>query len=76
VEKYLGGIGDVPTFNRLKLINLIRDLTTSKLGGYNELLAIHAEGSLETQKITIYLEYDLDRCKKLAEKAAHINQGA
>ena len=55
--------------NRLKAINLVRDLTASTFGGYNELLAIHAEGSLETQKITILRDYDVDRCLKLAKEA-------
>ena len=66
----------VPTLDRLKLVNLIRDLTASDFGGYNELLAIHAEGSLEAQKITIYREYDLERCKSLAKQAAGIGEHA
>ena len=41
-------------------------------GGYHELLAIHAEGSLEAQKITIFRGYDLLRCMDLAKKAAGI----
>ena len=74
IEKYLGGRQGVTTLERLKLINLIRDLTASDFGGYNEVLAIHAEGSLEAQKITIYREYDLERCKSLAKQAAAIEQ--
>lgn len=35
----------------------------------NESLAIHAEGSLETQKITIFRDYDVERCLQLAEQA-------
>ncbi|MCZ6675869.1 MAG: hypothetical protein O7E52_01340 [Candidatus Poribacteria bacterium] len=70
IEKYLGGVKGVSTMERLKLINLIRDLTASDFGGYHELLAIHAEGSLEAQKITIYRGYDLERCKSLAKQAA------
>ena len=69
IEKYLGGGCGVSAENRLKAINLVRDLTASTFGGYNELLAIHAEGSLETQKITILRDYDVDRCLKLAKEA-------
>ena len=47
----------------------MRDLTASTFGGYNELLAIHAEGSLEAQKITIFRDYDVERCKELAKEA-------
>ena len=58
MERYLGGRKGVPTMDRMKAINLIRDLTASDFGGYHELLAIHAEGSLEAQKITIFRGYD------------------
>jgi aromatic ring hydroxylase len=58
LTKYLGGKKGIPTEDRLKLFNLIRDLTTSDIGGYNEILSIHAEGSLEAQKLTIAMEYD------------------
>ena len=58
ITKYLGGKKGIPTEDRLKLFNLIRDLTTSDIGGYNEILSIHAEGSLEAQKLTIAAEYD------------------
>lgn len=58
IRKYLGGKKGIPTEDRLKLLNLIRDLTASDIGGYNEILSIHAEGSLEAQKLTIAMEYD------------------
>jgi aromatic ring hydroxylase len=58
LTKYLGGKKGIPTVDRLKLFNLIRDLTASDIGGYNEILSIHAEGSLEAQKLTIAMEYD------------------
>lgn len=58
VERYLGGKKGFGAVNRLKLINLIRDYFASGFGGYHELLAIHAEGSLEAQKITILRGFD------------------
>src|SRR5919109_674566 len=58
ITKYLGGKKGIPTEDRLKIFNLIRDLTTSDIGGYNKILSIHAEGSLEAQKVTIAAEYD------------------
>lgn len=69
IERFLGGKKGVETTDRLKAFNLVRDLTASAFGGYNELLAIHAEGSLETQKITIFRDYDIERCKQLAREA-------
>ena len=57
----------------MRAINLVRDLTASAFGGYNELLAIHAEGSLETQKITILRDYDVERCLQLAKEAIGVD---
>ena len=74
IEKYLGGKNGVPTEHRLRIFNLIRDLTASNFGGYNEVLAIHAEGSLEAQKITVYRDYDVERCKAFAKDAANIEE--
>jgi aromatic ring hydroxylase len=58
ITKYLGGKKGISAEDRLKLFNLIRDLAASDIGGYNEILSIHAEGSLEAQKLTIAMEYD------------------
>ena len=66
IERFLGGAKGVSTEDRLRAFNLVRDLTASEFGGYNQLLSIHAEGSLEAQKITIFRDYDIDRCKQLA----------
>ena len=68
IERFLGGSQGVGAEERLRALNLVRDLTASTFGGYNELLAIHAEGSLETQKITILRDYDVARCVELVQK--------
>ena len=65
IERFLGGRKGVSTEDRLRAFNLVRDLTASEFGGYHELLAIHAEGSLEAQKITIFRDYDIGRCVEL-----------
>jgi 4-hydroxybutyryl-CoA dehydratase / vinylacetyl-CoA-Delta-isomerase len=72
LDYYLGGRKGIATMDRMKAMNLIRDLTASDFGGYHELLAIHAEGSLEAQKITIFRGYDIERCMSLAKQAAGI----
>lgn len=74
IERYLGGKAGVSAAQRLRLLNLIRDLTASDFGGYNEVLAIHAEGSLEAQKLTIYRDYDLTACRALARRMAGITE--
>ena len=71
LDKYLGGKEGIPTKNRLRLVKLIRDLTSS----YEDVLTIHAEGSLEAQKLSIYSLADFDRYKAAAKRAARIEDG-
>jgi len=70
IEPYLEGRAAIGAEDRLRVMNLIRDLVASDLGGYLEVLAIHAEGSLETQKLTVLMDYDLDPLKRAAARAA------
>jgi 4-hydroxybutyryl-CoA dehydratase/vinylacetyl-CoA-Delta-isomerase len=72
VRKYLGGKKGVPTEHRLRMINLISDLTASDFGGYQEVLAVHAEGSLEAEKIQTYREYDFSAAAAYARELAGI----
>src|SRR6266571_6126455 len=67
IERYLGGAAGVSGEHRLRMINLISDLTTGDFGGYQATLAIHAEGSLEAEKLTILREYDRERVKRSEE---------
>lgn len=71
MDKYLGGREGVPTEYRLRMAKLIRDLTSS----YEDVLTIHAEGSLEAQKLSIYALADFDRYKAAAKRAARIQDG-
>ncbi|HLW46724.1 MAG TPA: 4-hydroxyphenylacetate 3-hydroxylase N-terminal domain-containing protein [bacterium] len=72
-EGALGGREGIRAEDRLRVINLLRDLVASDLGGYLEVLAIHAEGSLETQKLTVLQDADIERVKRLAAAAAGVN---
>ncbi len=73
VERYLGGKKGFGSVNRLKLFNLIRDYFASDFGGYHELLAIHAEGSLEAQKITILRGFDAGPARAFAAECANLD---
>jgi 4-hydroxybutyryl-CoA dehydratase/vinylacetyl-CoA-Delta-isomerase len=42
IEKYLGAKDGIPTEHRLRLLKLIKDFTST----YEDVLTIHAEGSL------------------------------
>jgi len=72
LRKYLGGKKTVTTEDRLRVINLVRDLTASDFGGYNEILQIHAEGSIEASKMTLLREYDAAPCVELARTLAKV----
>jgi 4-hydroxybutyryl-CoA dehydratase/vinylacetyl-CoA-Delta-isomerase len=71
IEKYLGAKAGVPTEHRLRLAKLIKDLTST----YEDVLTIHAEGSLAAQKLSVYVLADFDRYKAAAKRAAKIDDG-
>ena len=58
VRRYLQGVEGSDGAERLRVMNLISDLTTGEFGGYQAVLAIHAEGSIEAEKLTILSQYD------------------
>ncbi len=73
IEKYLGGKAGVPAAVRLRVLNMISELTASDFGGYQAVLAIHAEGSIEAEKLTIHREYDFRQSLDLAKYLAGLS---
>ena len=71
IEKYLGGKAGIPTEDRMKLIRFIRDATSA----YEDVITIHAEGSLAAQRLSIFQLADFDRYKAAVKRAARINDG-
>ncbi|HLW71502.1 MAG TPA: 4-hydroxyphenylacetate 3-hydroxylase N-terminal domain-containing protein [Candidatus Binataceae bacterium] len=72
VTKYLGGAKGHDAENRVRLLNLIADLTASDYGGYQEVLAVHAEGGFEAEKLQAYREYDFKTVAAYARKLAGV----
>lgn len=68
VEKYLQGKAGVPTEHRLRAVMLARDACAA----YTQATTIHAEGSLATQRKSIYGAADWARYKAMAKRAALI----
>ncbi|MEE9276273.1 MAG: 4-hydroxyphenylacetate 3-hydroxylase N-terminal domain-containing protein [bacterium] len=70
IDKYMGGAGGASAGDRLRLMNLISEITASDFAGYQAVLAIHAEGSIEAEKMTIWSQHDaapsIDYAKRLA----------
>ena len=68
LEKYFAAA--VPAVERLALINLASDLLARAYAGYQGVLAVHAEGSLEAEKLMIYRSYDPQPAVALARSLA------
>ena len=73
LRRYLGGKLGVDVEARLRALNLAADLTASDFGGYQEVLAVHAEGSIEAEKLTILRNYDARRGMAYARRLAGID---
>jgi len=76
IRRYLGGRAGVTVENRMKAINLVKELTATDFSGYQAVLAIHAEGSIEAEKLAMVREHDSLRCKQLAKRLAGIVDAA
>lgn len=72
LKKYLHTKEEVPVEDRMRLINLIRDLTADSLGGWELVTTLQAGGGLAAQKIVTYRTYDLEEAKQAAREAAGI----
>jgi aromatic ring hydroxylase len=68
LEKYLAAAA--PAESRLRMLNLIGDLTARDFGGYQAVLAAHAEGSLEAEKMMVLRAYDPERARAYARSLA------
>jgi len=54
-------------------MNLVGDLTATEFGGYQQVLAVHAEGSLEAEKLQIFRAAPLDQCRAYARRLAGLD---
>lgn len=75
LSRYLEAGGGASGAQRLRVINLISDLTAGEYGGYQAVLAVHAEGSIEAEKLTILAQYERETGIEYAEWLAGISDG-
>ena len=68
LEKYLAGATPAP--ERMALMNVASDLLAREYAGYQSVLAVHAEGSLEAEKLMIARSYDPGPALAYARKLA------
>jgi aromatic ring hydroxylase len=66
LQRYLEAGGGISGRDRLKIFNLISDLTAGEYAGYQGVLAVHAEGSIEAEKLTILAQYDREHAVRYA----------
>ena len=71
-EKYFQTKKGVKVEDRMRLYNLLRDVTADTYGGWELVTTLQAGGGLAAQKIVTYRGYDIDRAKDLAKKKAGI----
>jgi aromatic ring hydroxylase len=73
IERYFGA-GEVNAETRLRAMNVLADLTASDFGGYQEVLAVHAEGSIEAEKLTALRNYNAQETMAYAKRMAGIQE--
>lgn len=73
LQRYLEASGGLDGAARIRVMNLISDLTTGDYGGYQAVLAVHAEGSIEAEKQTILAQYDRERAIRYASWLSGLN---
>ncbi|OAI43720.1 4-hydroxyphenylacetate 3-hydroxylase [bacterium SCGC AG-212-C10] len=75
LDKYLHTRNDVVVEDRMRVYNLIRDLTADSFGGWELVTTLAAGGGLAAQRIVTMREYDLEGAKTKAKEAAGIIPG-
>lgn len=76
LRRYLEAAGGLAGEDRLRVMRMISDLTTGEFGGYQAVLAIHAEGSIEAEKLTILARYDSDAAAGYARWLAGLDESS
>jgi 4-hydroxybutyryl-CoA dehydratase/vinylacetyl-CoA-Delta-isomerase len=72
LRKYLHTTPDVDVEERMRIYNLIRDLTADAYGGWHLVTTLQAGGGLPAQRVMMNRTYDLARAKAKAKRAAGI----
>ena len=71
-RKYYAGHG-VSGEDRLKALTFVKNLVASEFGAYQEVLAVHAEGSLEAEKQMVARSYDRSAAVALVRRLAGLD---
>ena len=72
MRKYLHTKDSVDVETRMRIYNLIRDMTADSLGGWNFVVALQAGGGLTAQRLMMNRTYDMAGARQKALKAAGV----
>ena len=72
IQKYLSGRKGIDGITRLKVMKLIRDLGATEFAGEWFVGTIHGEGSLQAQRISVYREFDIEKCVNYVKELLNI----
>ena len=72
LEKYLKGVGSVPTLDRIKVLKFIENMTVGCGAAAYLTESIHGAGSPQAQRIMISRLANLDEKVELAKRISHI----
>ncbi|MFP6616425.1 MAG: 4-hydroxyphenylacetate 3-hydroxylase N-terminal domain-containing protein [Candidatus Hydrogenedentota bacterium] len=72
LEKYLHTTDAVPVEHRMRLYNLVRDITADTQGGWDLVTTLQSGGGLAAQKILTYRGFDMDSAREMVREAAGI----
>lgn len=75
LRKYLHTKPDVDVETRMRVYNLIRDLTADAYGGWQQVVALQAGGGLNAQRIMMHRVYDMATARERALIAAGARPG-
>ena len=73
LEKYMGTGPDITGEYRSRLFHAIRDLTADAFGGWHHVTNLQSGGGLFAQKLVTRKNYDIERARALALKAAGLS---
>lgn len=74
IEKYLKGVNEIPTENRMRILRLIENITLGSAAVGYRTESMHGAGSPQAQRIMISRQGNLEQKKNLAKTIAKIKE--
>ncbi|HEY4343385.1 MAG TPA: 4-hydroxyphenylacetate 3-hydroxylase C-terminal domain-containing protein, partial [Parvibaculum sp.] len=72
LRKYLHATEDTDIETRMRVYNLIRDISADSFGGWKQVVALQAGGGLPAQRVMMHRSYDMNAARAKALKLAGV----